>query len=288
MLSAVVDRFDLVEVYELTDKEHPHEEAITELAARASFEVSLEYDFLSVNVLDPSPERAAQIANFFVEQLNLRNIELTASSAGQNRRFLENRLDQANLALDSAQADLQALQERYGVIEPEAQAAALMTAIGQAQGQVGAAEAQYQALRSQFGDENPDVAAARAAVESARGQVTRLTGGDEAVMPVPIRRLPQVQRQYAQAMQEVIVQRRIIEEVQPLYEQAALQEQRETDAVQVLDPAVPPARKAEPRRSLLVLGATFSAGLIACMVVLLLAWMRRSGPGILVRLRAPA
>ena len=261
---------------------------MAELAARASFEVSLEYDFLSVSVLDPSPTRAAQIANFFVERLNLRNMELTSRSASQNRRFLEERLEQANLALDSAQADLQGIQERYGVIEPEAQASALMAALGQAQGQVGVAEAQYQALRAQYGDENPDVAAARAAVESARQQVARLSAGSEAVMPVPIQRLPQVQRQYAEAMQGVMVQRRIIEEVQPLYEQAALQEQRETDAVQVLDVASPPARKAEPRRSLLVLGATFSAALIACAVVLLLGWMRQNGRTVLARLRTPA
>ena len=288
MLGAVVDRFDLIEVYDLGEEENPREEAMAELAARASFEVSLEYDFLSVSVLDPSPTRAAQIANFFVERLNLRHVELTSRSASQNRRFLEERLEQANLALDSAQADLQGIQERYGVIEPEAQASALMAALGQAQGQVGVAEAQYQALRAQYGDENPDVAAARAAVASARQQVARLSGGSEAVMPVPIQRLPQVQRQYAEAMQGVMVQRRIIEEVQPLYEQAALQEQRETDAVQVLDVASPPARKAEPRRSLLVLGATFSAALIACAVVLLLGWMRQNGRTVLARLRTPA
>ena len=286
-LASVVDRFDLVEVYDLGEEEHPREAAIGELSERATFEVSLDYDYLSVSVLDEDPGRAAQMANVFVELLNERNVALTSSSAASNRAFLEDRLDQANADLDAAQREMQALQERSGVIEPTAQAEALFSSLGEAQGQVAVAEAQYQGLLSQFGPENPDVQAARAVLESARGQVGRLRGGAEAGLPA-LGGLPGVQRQYADVMQDLVIQKQIIETIQPLYEQAALQEQRDADAVQVLDPAAPPTRKAEPRRSLLVIAATLSAFLVAVAVTLLLAVVRRGGPSVLARLRAEA
>lgn len=287
-MSSVVDRFDLVEVYDLAEEEYPHAVAVAELYERAAFDVSLDFDYLAVSVLDESPQRAAQMANFFVERLNERHIEFQSSNAAEYRQFLQTRLEQANTDLDSAQAELQALQERSGVIDPGAQAEALFSSLASAQAGVTAAEIQYQALLSQYGPDNPDVQAAQAAVGAARRQVGQLTGGGEAAMPVPLRGLPRVQRQYASAMQELEIQRAIIETIQPLYEQAALQEQREADAVQILDPAAPPVRKAEPRRSILVIAATLSAFLVAVAVTLLLTWVRRQGPDLLSRLRASA
>lgn len=287
-LGDVVDRFDLVGAYDLAETESPRSAAIGELYERASFEVSLEYDYLSVGVLDEDPERAAQIANHFVELLNERNMTLSTSSAAANRQFLERRLDQANAALDSAQATMQALQERSGIIEPTAQAEALFSSLAAAQARVAEAEAQYQAMQVQAGPENPAVLAAEAALASARDQVTRLRTGGEDAMPIAIARLPDVQRRYASVMQDVMIQTKIIETIQPLYEQAALEERRDTDAVQVLDPASPPREKAEPRRTLLVLAACVSAFLLAVALTLALAVVRHNGPAVLDRLRAAA
>jgi len=287
-LETIVDRFELVEVYEVGEDPHPREAALGKLYERAFFDVNLDYDFLSIRVLDEDPERAAQMANLFVEVLNERNVELTSRSAATNREFLEHRLNQAYADLDSAQAELQALQEQSGVIEPEAQADALMAALAMGQGQVALAEAQYNALRSQYGDENPDVQAAGAALESARNQVSRLSNGGDAVMPVPIRQLPRIQRQYQSVMQELLIQKQIVETILPLYEQAVLQEKRDADAVQVLDAAMPPTQKAEPKRSLLVVGATLSAFLVSLVAALALAWLQRFGAQAHSRLRRAA
>ena len=285
--ASVVERFDLVNRYDLADKEFPVQAAQSELVDRASFEVSLDFDYLGVAVLDEDPEVAAQIANYYVERLNERHIEFQSSNAAEYRQFLGDRLDQANADLDAAQAAMQALQERSGVVEPTAQAEALFSALAVSQAAVTEAEVQYQALLSQFGAENPSVVAAKAGVDAARGQIARLRSGSEAGMP-GLSRLPRVQREYAEVMQDLTLQRAVIETVQPLYEQAALQERREADAVQVLDPATPPVRKAEPRRSLLVLAATFSACLLAVVVALLTAWIRERLPTTLARLRTGA
>lgn len=285
-MESVVDRFDLVEAYGLSEEAYPRQAAIGELYERAAFEVSLDFDYLGVSVLDEDPERAAQLANYFVERLNERNIEFQSSSAASNRRFLKTRLDRAYAELDSTQAALQALQERSGVIEPSVQAEALFSSLAAARAEVATAEIAFQTMLSQYGPENPDVQAARAGVEAARQQLGQISGGGEAAMPVPLRGLPRVQREYTALVQEMTVQKAIIETVQPLYEQAALQEQREADAVQVLDPALPPTRKAEPRRSIIVIGATLSAFLVAVAVTLLLAVIRRAGPSVLDRLRA--
>lgn len=273
----MVERFNLVEVYDLEDTLHPEEVALGTFHEHVAFPISLDYNYLAVEVMDQDPERAASMANYLVERLNEEHIRLTSSSAGERRQFLETRLQEAELALDSAQAELQALQERYGVLEIETQAQAAMSSLAQATGEVQRAQVRYDALLAEFGPDNPQVEAARAAVESARAQVNRLSGGGEAVMPVPLRQLPAVSRRYASVMQEVLTQTEILRAVRPLYEQAVISERRESSAVQVLDPAIPPALKAAPRRSILVILATLTGGLFSCVFVLAWSWWRESG-----------
>ena len=288
MLEAVVDRFDLESDPEIREEDFPRTAALQRLDERTYLEVSIDYDYLSIHILDEDPERAAQMANFYVEELNRRNIALTSQSAGEHRAFLEARLQQAEAALDSSLAEMQAFQEQYGIVEIEAQATALMTSLAEAQVAVAAAEAEYQGLRAQFGDENPTVASAQAELRSSRSQVARLTGGDEAFMPVPIRQLPAITRQYALLMAELKTQEEILRVLRPFYEQAVLSEQENADAVQVLDPALPPVKKAEPRRTLIVLAAAAAVGLLMGLLILLGAWIRERGPDLASKLRTTA
>ena len=284
----IVRRFDLVDVYDLARKKDPIGAAIKELQENATFEVSLEYNHLAVRVLDTSPRRAAQIADRFVEELNSENVRLTSGSAAENRQFLETRLDEAQVALDEAQNEMQAFMETNQIVGIEAQAVALVEALGLAQAQVAEAEIRFQAIQSEAGPEAPQYRAAEAALGAAREQMTRLTGGDEAIMPVPMQRLPAVGRQYARIQQEVLTQSKIIEAIRPLFEQARLAERRDANAVQIIDPATVPIVKAAPSRSVLVVVSALTAFVLAAFLILALALIRTKGALVSEKLRLSA
>ena len=281
----VVERYDLVRQYETQEKPDPLAAAVGTLSERTDFDVSLDFDYLAVQVLDEDPQQAARMANTFVEILNRENIALNQESASTNRVYLERRLERSQADLDSLMAEMQGLQERYGVIEPESQSAAFMESLGSASALVAEADVNYQMLRSELGDENEQTQTAAAGLAAARAQRDRLTSGDDAVMPVAVGQLPAVGRRYAQLQQGILLQGEVLKEVQPLYEQALLAERRRADAVQVIDPAVPPKRKVEPKRSLIVIAATLSAFLVALAVALALALWRAHGPAVVGRLR---
>ena len=270
----VVDQFDLVQRYDVEEKLDPEGAARAKLDERSSFDVSLEYEYLAIGVLDEDPERAAQMANSYVAYLNETNSQLSSESARTNRVYVERRIEKAEFDLDSLMAEMQGLQEQYGVIEPEAQSNAFMTSLAQAQAAVSVAEIQYQTLLAEFGPENPQTQAAAAGLQAARSQIGRLEGGGETVMPVPFRELPAVGRRFSRLQQQIMVQGAILEQLQPLYEQAVLNERRDADAVQVVDTAVPPIRKAEPRRSIIVVAATASAFVLFAALFLAIAWLR--------------
>lgn len=286
VLEETVREFDLVRAYETADLPDSLGRAVDELGKNVFFDVSLEYNYLGIQVLDKSPQRAAQIANRLVDVLNRENTRLSSDNARERRVFIERRLLQAEASMDSVQASIQALQERSGVIEPSRQGSALMSAIAEATSAVAATEIQYETLRSQYGDDgNPDVAAAGAALAAARRQLASLTSGGSVLMPVPMTRLPEIGREYAQLQQELLIQGKIMEFVRPMYEQTVFEEQQTTSAVQVLDRASVPVRKALPKRSLVVIGVAVSVFVLACLFFALSALLRASAPMLSRRLR---
>lgn len=290
VMEDVIDRFDLLEVYGIeTDKGErvARFDAIAELEDNVAFEVELDYDYLSVVAFDQDPERAAAMANFFVERLNEEHVRLTSEAARQTREVIERRLDRATAELDSVRAEMQTFQETHGLVELEAQAEAMMRSVADLRGEAAKLDVQYQTLAQQYGPENPQVIAARQARDAAQAQINNVIGGRDALLPVSMRDLPALTTRYAELMQQQLIQREVLETIYPIYEQALFQEQNEAEAVQVLDRAVPPVQPARPSRRLLVIGVTLTALLLASLFVLGQAWVRRNAAPVAARLRRP-
>ena len=289
MLDTVVDRFGLVEVYDLEDSDFPQAKARRQLfEENLEFEIDLEYEFLSITAYDTDPQRAAQISNFVVEELNRRNQELGVEGAARYREYVEARYREIEADMDSARAEMQAFQERNGVVELPNTAQALVESIAAARAEVAQAEVQYQGIAALAGPDNPQAIAAREALGAARAAQRSLEGGGESFMPVPLRQLPAVANEYAALYQEMLIQKALMENARPLYEQARFDEERDRVAVQVLDEAVPPTRKARPRRSIIVIVMTLSAMLLASLFALGVSWLRRNRDEIAAQLRADA
>jgi uncharacterized protein involved in exopolysaccharide biosynthesis len=288
MMEDVVGRFDLVDVYGIEEGTRAVPEAVEKLRKNVEFEVSLDYNHLTVRAFDRDRERAAAMANYMVAGLNERNAALSSQSARQTRVLVEDRLAQAQADLDSVRAELQAFQEQHGVVQLEAQTQAFMQSLASLRAEAARLEVQYQTLARQYGPDNPQVIPARDARDAAAAEVRRALGGQDALLPVAVQQLPGLARRYAELMQDQLIQQQVIETIYPLYEQALFQEQNEAEAVQVVDQAVPPVLPARPSRRLIVIGATLSALLLVCLYVLANAWLRRNAAALSARLHAGA
>ncbi|MDZ4698988.1 MAG: Wzz/FepE/Etk N-terminal domain-containing protein [Rhodothermales bacterium] len=285
VMEKVVTEFDLIEVYETRESVGPVEDALEFLAGNVVFGIDAEFGFLSVSVLDQDPQRAADMANFIVAELNQMNMMLSAQDASNFRRFVERRYHETIAALDSLKHATQAFQERYGVYNIETQASAFMEQMASIRSEEMLYDIQYQALLSQYGPDNPQVQVTRNSLEAARRKWREAMAGSEAILPIPQSEVPDVMRQYLELEQEGYIQKSILEVVAPMYDQARFQEEREFASVQVVDPAVPAVRKAKPKRASIVLGATFSAFLIVALFALVYEWWQTAAPSIAHNLR---
>jgi uncharacterized protein involved in exopolysaccharide biosynthesis len=281
----IVDRYDLVDVYDLSESAHPREDAIAELGRRTSFPVDLEFEFLSVSVMDRNPERAADMANAMVELLNTRNAELVSQSASSFRIYVEQRYGAAMNRIDSLLTASQEFQQRYGIYDVDAQTQAFFTQMGAVGGDLAQREIEFAAMQQQYGADNPRVRAYAQAVASAQRRYDQELEGASRLLPVPQSQMPSVVRQYLTLERDLTIERATLEAIAPMVETARMQEEQHSEALQIVDPAVPPTQKAWPRRSVLLIVIVLSALLVAAALALLSDAWTRHGPHLRARLR---
>lgn len=273
---AAVDSFDLARVYETEEAEFPTQAAIDILRENVEFVVDEEYDFLSVRVMDRDPERAAEIANFFVRGLNQLNTKLSTESAGSYRYFIGERYHETEAQLDSVLNRLQDFQSEHGVMDFEQQAPFFFENVAAMRLNMMQAEVAYQRLISEYGENNSAVRSARQALSTARQQYEAALEGEEALLPIAQSDMPKVARQMFDLEKEKRVLLRILEYMRPLYEEARFDEMRDVAAVQVVDPAVPPVEKAWPHRAVICVAMTLSGFLLVVLYVLATSiWTQR-------------
>lgn len=284
----VVDRFNLAEVYETAESETPRADAAEVLQGNVEFVVDDEYEFLSVQVLDTDRQRAADMANFFVEELERINSDLASKSASTFRRYVEERHNEAVVDLDSVLAATRSFQEEYGLLELSTQGEQFLSFLTELRVHALETEAEYETLLSQYGPNNSMVQAARQALRTANRKYEQALEGQEQLLPVPKAQLPAVSLEYVELERERLMLTTLIEYIRPVLEEARFDERRKVEAVQVVDVAVPPAQKAKPRRSVLCIAATLSAFILAVLFVLAYTWWRDHYADFARRLRAAA
>ena len=288
VMSAAVDSFDLVTVYERQGSRAPFDDTIDDLRDHAEFEIDLEYQFLSVSVSDKDPERAADLANFFVRQLNETNSRLAAATAANYRAYVEKRYLESLAAMDTLLNQSQRFQQEYGIYDLPSQTESFFRQVGEMRAQAVAAEIQAEVARNRLGPENPQVANLNELARAANAKYDAALRGSERLMPVAQNDVPTVARTYASLEMERMIQVAILEILGPMYEQARLQEEKESEAVQVVDYAVTPVLKARPKRSIIVIMTTLSVFLLTIVYLLVRSWVQGHGPQLFTRLQSAA
>ncbi len=231
----VIDQFDLLRVYDVPERW----QARRDLANNTLIEVGKKDGLISVSVEDESPQRAAKIANHYVEELRRLTSELAITEAQQRRQFYERELEQARDRLAEAQAALQASGFTGEALKAEPKAAADNYA--KLRAELMAAEVRLQSMRSSFADTAPEVRALQGTVSALRSQLSRTEASRDPADPVPDYVSKYREFKYRETLYQLVAQQ---------FELARVDESRDGALIQIVDVARPPERKLRPKRSL--------------------------------------
>jgi capsule polysaccharide export protein KpsE/RkpR len=270
MADEVIKQFDLMHRY----REKTMVETRKKLEDHLRITVTKE-KVIKITVEDKEPQVAADMANFYVANLDRLNRTVTVSKAGQNRVFLERRLNETMESMAKAEEALRDFQAKNKTVAVEAQAKVMIEAAAILQGQITAQEVQLQVMGSYLSPDNPDLARIRSNVEELKKQLTIMGSGKDVRGIVlgdrlhpAMTKVPDLALQFGRLFRQVKVQETLFTLLTSQHEQAKIAEARDTPTVQVLDPAVPADKRSRPR---LLLNLAI-AGILSLVVGIFLAF----------------
>jgi tyrosine-protein kinase Etk/Wzc len=272
---ALIDRFSLMSVYKekrRADARRVLEDRTLIVAGKDGI-ISITVDdskafwFSGARSIDLSRQRAADLANGYVEELEKLTKTLAVTEASKRRAFFERETRMAMDDLANAEQALKQTQEQTGLIMLDPQSRAMIESLSSLRAQVAAKEVQVQAMRSFATPENPDLVRAEQELAALRDQQAKLElgHGKRSIADLPIENVPAAGLEYIRKFREVKYRETLFELLAKQFEAAKIDEARDALIVQQLDIAVPPEKKSGPLRAVIVVGAALLSLLLSMM-----------------------
>ena len=265
----IIGQFDLRKAY----GERRYDDARQVLQARTSISEDKKSGIITIAVQDRNPQRAAELARAYVDDLNTRVSQLTTSSAHRERVFLEGRLEKVKQQLDDATLRLSQFSSANRTMDPQIQGKAMLDSATALQGQLIAAETELSGLQQIYGSENYRVKAASARVGELRSKLRMISGvpgspgtAKQAGQLYPsLDQLPLLGNTYYELARQAKIEEALYEVLTKQYELAKVQEAKELPSIKILDEPVVPERRSFPPRLLIITAGTMLV--IFCAVV---------------------
>ena len=285
---AVIDSFNWMEVYPLRHRIKAYKRYNKVVAWEMN-----EDGTVIISVEEVSAELAANTANFISDEVKELFHEISVAQARGQREFIQRRLDQCYVDIDSAEERLRVFQEETGLIDLEAQVqasaqveAALhsqelvsqVTLLAELETQRVLAEIQADYFSRTLTPQSSEVLMANSQAQAYRERIEQirheLDAGDvDYFVGVDID--PATGIESVRLTRELEIQGLILDFLLPQYEQARIVEMQERSNLYVLDEAVPPTKKSKPKRAYVILAWLFVTFLILYGVILFLEWLNQ-------------
>jgi capsule polysaccharide export protein KpsE/RkpR len=279
----LIDRFDLQRVY--------HKRYREDTAKRLSHLTKITEDpksgVITIVVNDETRERARDLAQGYLDELNNLVAKVNTSSAHREREFIEQRLNTVQAELQRAQLDLSNFSSKNVTIDIKEQTRATVEAGAKLEGQLIAGETELDSLRQIYGDHNVRVRAAEARTAILQRELQRANGQSstdpdgkdvDATHPYPaLRQLPQLGVRWANLYRNVRIHETVFDLLSEEYETARIEEVKSIPTVSVIDVPELPERKSGPHRTLIVLISTVISAVMTAAFLLARRWWLEMG-----------
>lgn len=268
----VIDRLNLQKVYWIRYKQ----DARKKLDHRTDVTEDRKSNVITLAVEDHSPERARDIAQAYVEELNGLLARVSTSSARRERMFIEQRLVQCRADLEDAEKQFSAFASKNTTLDIKEQTKAMVASAAELQGQLIASESELQSLEQIYTPNNVRVRSLRARIEELKRQLQNIHGTDASLasdstsadeLYPSIRKLPLLGVEWADLYRRTKIQETVYELLNQQYELARIQEAKEIPTINVVDPANVPEKKSWPPRLLIILGLTILSLVVAVVKI---------------------
>jgi uncharacterized protein involved in exopolysaccharide biosynthesis len=279
VLDHIIDKFNLMEVYDTESREATRLKLLDSLSARSDKNYN---DIVIISVEDTDPKRAAGMANAFVEELKTLAKGLAVTEAAQRRLFFEEQLKETKLALTKAEKAMKEFQEKAGALQIESQTKAVIDSIAKLRAQIAAKEVNIKALKTYTTPNSPDLQKTLETLRTLKTELKKLeakTGKN----PDPLmltERMPEVETEYIRRLRDLKFNETLYELLAKQYKVAKLDEAKDAAVIQVIDEAVPSEKKIRPNRVRMVLFSTVATFFFSVVMAFFIEYVENASKSV--------
>lgn len=263
----IIKKFDLMKMYDISSGSM--EKALQQLAENTEFTFE-EEGHLTINVDDVDPKRAADMTNSYLEYLNEINTELNVREARFNRIYIEQQYHATLDTLQSIEKEFVTFQKRTKLYSLPDQVKAALTASANLKAQLLYQRVAVSVAEKMFGEEDADVLLAKTKLQEMEKSINNAQSGKglEDILP-PVKDMPAEGLEYMSLYRDYEIFSKLLGFLLPMFQQAKIDEVKESQAVVVLDRAVAPEKKSKPKRSIIIGVSALSVLIVGIIFVLL-------------------
>jgi len=249
---AMIDRFQLETRYEAKFREDARN------AIKGNSIISSGKDgMISIDFSDKDPAFAAQVANAYPEELSKLLSRIAVTEAQQRRVFFEKQLHNAKDKLTQADQALKASGINSNALKSSPTAA--VETLARLKANITAQEIKLSSMRGYLTESAPDFKQAQTELSAMRQQMARA----EQEEPTSSRG----GSDYIAKYRDYKYHETLFELFAKQYEMARIDEAREGAVIQIVDVALPPERKAKPKKALIAIITTLASGFALLLFV---------------------
>lgn len=268
---AVIDSLDLIKTYRKKSREETRETVCYGMRVSVSPQ-----GLVLVDYEDKDPARAAAVANAFVAELDRFYSRTRVTTARRVRQLIEQQLGQTEQELQSAQGALKAFKERTGAVMISEQTNASIQTAAELYGRIAELEVSLERISQFATDKSPEVIDTKTQIRALEHKLAEMgytdagegSQGDAGVTLFPkFNAAPSLEERLADLMMAVEIKTSVYRVLSEQYEEARIQEARDTPTIQVLDWAQRPHIRSRPKRKLIVAISTVAAFFLSSLWV---------------------
>ncbi|MHB9029196.1 MAG: GumC family protein [Candidatus Latescibacterota bacterium] len=268
MLMTLVDKFNLVSRYGVKDRD-----AAVGLLKSATDVTITKEGLIKLDYEDRNPEQAATICNMYVTMLDSLNQSISQRASRERADFIEQMLNENDLALKEAEMELKQFQFETKAVSPYQQQRVALSVTAELEMDIMNKENELREMRSKsFTDSNPLVQDLMKKIRFREEQLhnMRFGGprGSRETLFVPLQEAPSLTIQYEKLSRRVEALGMLEHLLRNQYEESRIEQVNTTSTVSILDRARPPIGHSKPKRSLIVL-VTSAASLFFSIIAII-------------------
>ncbi len=260
---SMIEKFDLKKVY----NQKYIFKTIEELQKNTIISTDNKSNLLVIGVYDKDPEKARLMVDEYMKLLDSLVNAINKEQAEVELKNLEERYYQNLVELKMYEDSLKEFQNKFGVIIPDEQFIATTKVYADLKAQKLLLELNKKRVQSTVGEYSPEFKELNEQIkliDEKIGQFEKKSvSSSDFKFLINMANAPDLLVQYARIYRNLEIQQKLLEYLYPIYEQAKLEQKKQSKAFVVIDKPFTPEYKAKPKRLLII----FSSILIYLLFV---------------------